>query len=288
MASAAELDAVWSAACATPAPVARLVELCGDAARAHAGLVEDRELVAAIAARAPAVDLDAYLGRVRAGDLALAVAAARGSARAIAELERAFAAVIDGACRRFAKPNQSADDLRQILRAKLFVGPRPKIADYSGQGFLENWLRVTAVRVFIDLDKRKDRAREQPAADDDVLALPEPGDLALDLVKAEYRAAVATAMHEAAAGLEPGDRHLLRQHLVGGLSIDQLGAVLGIHRATAARRIARAKEQLAADTRRRIVARLALDARELDEVIDLVMSRLDISIARLLASAGPR
>jgi RNA polymerase sigma-70 factor (ECF subfamily) len=103
-------------------------------------------------------------------------------------------------------------------------------------------------------------------------------------VKAESRDAVAAAMVDAAKQLEPGDRHLLRQHLVAGLSIDQLGAVLGIHRATAARRITRAREQLVAGTRKELARRLQLDGRELDDVIGLVMSRLDVSIAKLLAS----
>lgn len=278
-----------------PGPMAaRLAELCDEAARAHPSLAIDaRDLVAAIAARAPAEisQLATYLARCRPGDLALARAAAAGSSAAIAELERANKATIDSACRRFASPGHSADDLRQILRTRLFVaepGAAPKIADYAGQGFLENWLRVTAVRIFIDLGKRKDRAREQLASDDDVLALPEPGDLALDVIKAEYRGAVAAAMHEAAQRLDAGDRHLLRQHLIAGLSIDQLGAVLGIHRATAARRIARAREQLGADTRALVASKLSLAPAELDEVLGLVISRLDVSIATLLASGVAR
>lgn len=271
---------------------ARLVELCQEARDGYPRLpIDDGELVAAIAARAPAADeLADYLGRCRAGDLAVAVASSKGSELAISELERAHRTTIDATCRRFAGPGQTADDLKQILRTKLFVaepGKLPKIADYAGQGFLDNWLRVTAVRVFLDLQKRKDRTREAPADDDDVMALPQPGDLALDVVKAEYRAAVSAAMHDAAQLLEPGDRHLLRQHLVVGLSIDQLGAVLGIHRATAARRIARAKEQLVAETRRQLAARLRLDEAELDDVIGLVMSRLDVSIAKLLATRAP-
>ena len=297
MATADELATAFAAAwslrtsgtSADPALGPRLVELCS-AARAGCPTlaIDDVELVRAIAARAPVgADLAPYLERCRAGELAVAIAAARGSAAAISELERAHRATIEAACRRFAGPGQTADDLRQILRAKLFVaepGEQPKIADYAGQGFLENWLRVTAVRVFLDLSKRKDRVRETFAADDEVLALPQPGDLSLDVVKAEYRAAVAAAMHEAAQQLEPGDRHLLRQHLVAGLSIDRLGAVLGIHRATAARRIARAKEQLVAETRRRLAIRLGLADLELDEVIGLVMSRLDVSIGQLLAT----
>jgi RNA polymerase sigma-70 factor (ECF subfamily) len=270
----------------------RLVELCNEAHEAYPALeIDDRDLVTAIAGRSPRVagDVADYLVRCRAGDLAVAVAASRGSAIAIAELERAHRGTIEATCRRFAGPGQTVDDLKQILRTKLFVaepGKTPKIGDYAGQGFLDNWLRVTAVRVFLDLLKRKDRTREMPAEDDDVLALPQPGDLQLDVVKAEYRTAVAAAMYEGAQRLEPGDRHLLRQHLVAGLSIDQLGAVLGIHRATAARRIARAKEQLVAETRRLLAIKLKLDERELDDVIGLVMSRLDVSIGKLLATMG--
>ena len=293
---AAAFAATWAPR--NPAAIAgigpRLIELYEEARTAYPALpIDARELVAAIAARATgesSADVADYLARCRSGDLAVAVAASTGSQPAIGELERAFRTTIDAACRRFAGPGQTADDLKQILRTKLFVaapGATPKIADYGGQGFLENWLRVTAVRVFLDLAKRKDRARETPAEDDDVLALPHPGDLALDIVKAEYRAAVAAAMFEAAQGLEPGDRHLLRQHLVQGLSIDELGAVLGIHRATAARRIGRAKQQLVAETRQHLAIKLKLDERELDEVLGLVMSRLDVSIGKLLATRAP-
>ena len=266
----------------------RLAQLCDEAHKGYPSLeIDDRDLVTQIARRAPAGDVSNYLQHCHAGDLAVASQASRGSQVAIAELERAHKNTIEAACRRFAGPGQTADDLKQILRAKLFVaeaGKAPKIADYAGQGFLDNWLRVTAVRVFLDLTKRKDRTRESSAEDDDILALPNPGDLQLDVVKAEYRAAVAQAMHEGAQALEPGDRHLLRQHFVAGLSIDQLGSVLGIHRATAARRIQRAREQLVAETKKQLAIKLKLPEAELDEVLGLVMSRLDVSIAKLLAT----
>ena len=289
---AAAFAAAWSASpdgAVSPVTAAKLLELCQRAQQAHPELpIDDRELVVAIASRAPA-ELDAYLERCHPGDLVLALLASRGTPQAIAEIERLYRVTIDSTCRRFEGSGHTADDLKQILRTKLFVAEPNKLAkisDYAGQGFLENWLRVTAVRIFLDLGKRKDRAREKLAGDDDVLALPEPADLALDVIKTEYRAAVAAAMHEAAAALEPGDRHLLRQHLVAGLSIDQLGAVLGIHRATAARRIAKAREQLVAETRKVLARKLQLDPEELDEVIGLVMSRLDVSIGKLLAT-GP-
>jgi RNA polymerase sigma-70 factor (ECF subfamily) len=273
----------------------RLAELCEAARAAHPEIaVDDARLIAAIGERAPAdpAQLPAYLGRCRAGELWLALAAGSGDAWAIAAIEREHDAAIEAVCRRFATAVVGGDDLRQILRGRLYVpepGRRPKIAEYAGQGFLENWLRITAVRTFLDLGKRKDRApREDASAEDPVLALASPDDLELALVKAEYRAAVAEALREAVRLLEPGDRHLLRQHLVAGLSIDQLGAVLGIHRATAARRIARAREQLVADTRRALEVRRGLSARELDEMLALVMSGLDVSLSKLLASESQR
>jgi len=267
----------------------RLAELCAEARRAHPDLaIDDRDLVAAIASRATG-DVALYLERCHAAEFVLALAASQSTPAAIELVERTHAAMIGATCHRFAGRGHTQDDLRQILRAKLFVAEaeaRPKIVDYDGQGSLASWLRVTAVRLFIDLTRRKDRAREAAISDDtpEVIA---PADLALDAIKAEYREAVAAALVEAARRLDAGDRHLLRQHLVAGLSIDQLGSVLGVHRATAARRLARAREQLAATARELLAARLTLDDHELVEVYSLVVSKLDLSIARMLATPQP-
>jgi len=256
-------------------------------------VIDDRALVVLLAARAPGRDVLGYLARCHVVELAVAQAASLGNAAAIAAIERDHRGVLDGVCWRYAGAAHSAADLAQILREKLYVAPPgelPRIAEYSGQGHLASWLRITAVRVFLDLGRRKDRAREAPTADG-VLAMPDPGDLSLEIIKAEYRAAVGQAMRDATAQLDLADRHLLHQHFIAGLSIDQLGVALGIHRATAARRVVRAREALVADTRALLAARLKLSDDELDEVIGLVLSRLDVSIPKLLdarASNGAR
>ena len=295
MVTGPELAQAFADACPASAAVShelaeRLVELCAAAHRELpelADAIDDRALVSALAARAPegdiAGDLVGYLDRCHPGELALAQAASRGHAMAIEVLERTHRGVLDAICWRYASPGHSAADLRQILREKLYVAPpggRPKLSEYAGRGELASWLRITAVRVFLDLDKRKDRARESPTADGE-LAMPDPGDLSLEVIKAEYRAAVAEAMRDAAAGLDLAERHLLHQHFVAGLSIDELGVALGIHRATAARRVARAREALVEETRALLAARLRLSNEDLDEVIGMVLSRLDVSIPRL-------
>ncbi|HEU0035570.1 MAG TPA: sigma-70 family RNA polymerase sigma factor [Kofleriaceae bacterium] len=244
-------------------------------------------MLAALGRVAPASDdIVGFVERCRAADFALAQGAAAGTSSAIRALEARFATAIAITTRRFAGLGHSEDDLLQILRDKLLVaapGELPTIAQYNGQGSLETWLRVIATRTFIDLGRRKDRARELPAGDHLEDAL-QAGDLELELVKAEYRDAVARALRTAVTSLAPGDRHLLRQHLVGGLTIDQLAVALGIHRATAARRLARARDELAERTRSALAEALQLDDHELGEVLGLVLSKLDISMRTLLAS----
>lgn len=264
-----------------------LTDLCSQARVAHPDLgVTDRDLVEALAAHAPADHVEVFCGRCRAPELALAVAAATGSSRAITELERVHAGTLDATCRRFAGRGHGVDDLRQLLRAKLFVadaGEAPRITLYNGQGSLDSWLRVTATRLFIDLGRRKDRPREI-SEDPNELEIAEVIDLELELVKAEYRSAVTSAMVRAARELPPGERHLLRQHLAAGLTIDQLAAVLGIHRATVARRIARARDALTTRTRELVAVTLNIDDRELGELFGLVVSKIDVSLRKLLAT----
>jgi RNA polymerase sigma-70 factor (ECF subfamily) len=265
----------------------RLADICARARASHPDLsFEDRELVAALAAHCPDSGVLDYLDRCHGSELALARAAGRGDPTAIAAIEHAHHRTIEIACQRFASESHSASDLRQLLREKLFVGGSPTINDYAGQGYLDSWLRVTSMRLFLNLGKRKDRVREQPVADKAIAGLADPSDLGLELIKHEYRAAVHDALEDAARSLAPGDRVLLRQHLVAGLTIDELAVMLSIHRATAARRIAKAREQLAALTRERLAAKLELAPDAFNEVFGLVVSRLDVSVRTLLATAS--
>ena len=60
----------------------------------------------------------------------------------------------------------------------------------------------------------------------------------------------------------------------------------GVHRATVVRWLAAAREALFAGTRARMRDRLR--DTEIDEVLDLIQSRLDVSVRRLLASMESR
>jgi RNA polymerase sigma-70 factor (ECF subfamily) len=247
-----------------------------------------------VAARLADDDADAadWWDHLRAGDLYLACACARGVTAALAEFERLFGAEIARAARRFERPGLPADDLVQLLRAKLFTRPaaagggaegKPRIASYTGQGFLQNWVRVTMTRTFIDCGRWQADAPEVPIADELAATLPEPGaDPELRLLKQEHLAHFKAAFAEAVDTLEGPDRLVLRQHFVDRLTIDQIGALYHLHRATAARRLAKAREALLEAVRAALARRLGLPPERLAGVLELVASRLEVSMERLL------
>jgi RNA polymerase sigma-70 factor (ECF subfamily) len=231
---------------------------------------------------APCEPLDGF-EHLHPAELYLALGCAEGKSAAVAAFEKEYGPDIEGALRRFRSVDLVPDDLRQALLEKVLVGREgkaPKIAEYAGQGFLQNWVRITAVRTFTDLTRARQRHRESP--EEELMQLADGADLELSFLKTHYRAAFKQAFEGAVASLESGERNLLRQSVVRGLSIDQLAALYSIHRATAARRVQRAREALLEGTRAKLMSQLDIGPGELDSVMKLIHSRLDVSIHRVL------
>jgi RNA polymerase sigma-70 factor, ECF subfamily len=75
---------------------------------------------------------------------------------------------------------------------------------------------------------------------------------------------------------------LLRYSVIDGWNVDRIAELYGVHRATAARRVAAAREQLGESIRAELAARLEISTDEVDSIVRLVQSRVDVSLARLL------
>lgn len=263
-----------------------LGERLAEARGAHPDVaLSDERFVSHLGRHLAAGDLVDAIAAVRVGDLWLACACAEGDAGALAAFDATFSGELRIVRARLRKSAAEAEDFVQGCRQRLFAPPRPKIGEYSGQGDLRNWLRVTLVRMLIDHQRstRQRDAREQlvePGASQDV---PAPsGDVELDFLKRQYGAAFREAFEAAANSLEPGERNLLRQCFADGLSVDELGALYGVHRATAARRVARARARLLDATRAWLMERLGLDRAELDSVMRLIESNVHVSVQRIL------
>jgi RNA polymerase sigma-70 factor (ECF subfamily) len=223
--------------------------------------------------------------RVRAADLYLACACATRVPGAVDAFERAHLRHLAGFLARMGPSPAFVDEVRQVLREKLFVsreGAAPKVAEYDGRGALPSWVRVIALRVAIDLRRQDDLVEdpEDATSDDSATADPELG-----YVKRRYRKAFNDAFRRAAASLAAEQVELLRLHFVDGLTLDQLATKLGVHRTTVARRIAAAREAIADEARRLLRAELGASEAELESLAGVMQSQIELSLPGLLHSA---
>ena len=219
-----------------------------------------------------------------AAEVYLGTACGAGRAVAAAALDRAYIARVAEMIARKRLPPHAVDEVRQTVRERLLAGEPPYVASAVGRGALTHLVAVIATRAAIDWLRVNARARAQHAELADADDLAGTGDPARDHLRARYQGAIKKAFEAAVAELSPRERTLLRLHTVDHLSIDDIAALYGIHRATAARHIERARAQIATVTRKLLSHTTELRGAELREVAALMTSQLDLSLSRVLAS----
>jgi RNA polymerase sigma-70 factor (ECF subfamily) len=233
-------------------------------------------------------DLAQAIGELQLVDLYLACACARGLAAALALFETHVMAKLNAPLQRLKLGDAGLADLKQQLRVMLFVptgGAPPKIAQYSGRAPLASWVQVVATRAALRMKRGEQRLAI--GEDEPLLDLPAPGDAPeVSYLKQRYQGPFRDAFLQALAALEPRDRTLLRQSFIDGLSIDELGRLYSVHRATASRWVVAARRALLSATRARLMERIQVSEPECDHIMGLVRSRLDVTLRGLMATKG--
>lgn len=154
---------------------------------------------------------------------------------------------------------------------------------YAGRGELKGWLCVCAVHQagrLLKRDRREVQLEEAPAV---LLPSPQAG-AEQTLLTGELKDLFETAFREAVCALTSRERNLLRYHFLSGLSIDQIGMLHRVHRATAARWLIQARERLAKETYTRFLAAAPMHVQSLSDVVQLVRSQITANLASLLKS----
>jgi RNA polymerase sigma-70 factor (ECF subfamily) len=254
--------------------------LYAEAAAAWPGVSVERDVF--VAAYEAKVGDDEPLPPAGAAELYLALACARGDNAAIAAFDREFLAVVPVALAAMKLPAATVDDVRATVRDKLLLaepGAQPRVIEYAGRGRLKGLVQVTATRTAIDRIRHEAKEAELPAKE-----FAGPGNLELSLIKAQYREAFVAGFTRAVAAASRRDRNLLRLHFLGGVTLEQLAQMYGVHRATVVRWLAAAREAVFGATREHVAETIGAPADELDEMFDLVRSRVELSVERLLAS----
>ncbi len=218
---------------------------------------------------------DALMTR-HSDDLYLALACGRGDAVALRTFERECGPTIDEALSRVS--NEVRADARQALLERLFVGESPKILAFAGLGSLRGWVRVTAARVALNTATRVPLKLEPQAA----TQVPS-GEL--DYLKGLYGAQFRALFPSAVKALSSRERNLLRYRFLDGLTVDDIGTIYGVHRATAARQVAKAQDELLRVLTESFKAQLRVDSAELEGLFALVRSQFDVSLRQLLVSS---
>lgn len=215
-------------------------------------------------------------------DLYLACACSQGIPLALEALDAKLSSSVARSIARACSSPAAVDEVLQELRFAILVGKDgrpPKIATYAGTARLSTWLTTAALRIATRTRRREAaKHRTDPLAD----AVVGSTDAEIELVKERHRADVEEAITRALRDLEPGQRALLRLHLVEGVTLERVAHMYKVSRATVARRIADARETVLSSTRRQLRERLGLDEPELDSVLRQVRSRLDLRVSALL------
>lgn len=226
--------------------------------------------------------------RIQAEDLYLACACLERSEGALQTFEQRFRGVVRAATRRLAPETLSADDVMQQLAERLFLGGDarpPALESYSGTGSLEGWLRMTAVRLLLSL--RRAHASPEVAEEGELLALPDAQTSPeLQVIRQQYRDEFRSAFELAMSHLEPKERSVLREQVLFRMTLEQIAALHQVGRATVARWLSSARHRLLVETRENLAERLGANRTEVESLIEVLHSQLDLSIERLLASKG--
>jgi RNA polymerase sigma-70 factor (ECF subfamily) len=255
---------------------------------------------------AAAGEIDRFVDGLHADDLCLVIACERGDESAWAELFEGYGATVRSAARAASSNEDMAEDLAQSIWAELHGlkarddgRPAGKLGYYSGAGSLGGWLRAVVGQLAIDRHRRESRlVQPEEDADLDRLAhgveaeseafgglhsLPNPEeDLASKLATADVEKAFA----EAISRLASEDRLLMKLYYFDGLRLREAGAVLGVHEATASRRLTRIHKDVREHVESILIKEHNWTRAEASRSLGEIASRLELEVEPLLAASG--
>ena len=196
-----------------------------------------------------ALSFEAFAGAVaehepvaeHATEFYLATACRLGVDGAPEHLLQRYGPAINAALGRMALPSGQREDAKARACEIVLVGEGsgPAIGRYRGRGSLAGWLKVATVRaahrVLRGQVARTDSLEDSRGAVMTAVWSPQERALLDDEGAALFR----ETLREVLQGLDAEQRTMLRVHYGNRMSIDALAEMWGVHRATAARRIAR-------------------------------------------------
>ena len=245
-----------------------------------------------------------FIDKLQADDLCLIVACEQGNQKAWGDLVERFSATVRSAARSASSNEEGAEDLAQSIWAELHGlrvredgKPAGKLAYYSGRGSLAGWLRAVVAQLAVDQHRKQSRL-VQTEEDSDFDRIIQHGEeeskwsghggvvnpeleLSKKLAGAQMQKALATSIKQ----LSAEDRLLVKLYYFDGLRLREAGAVLGVHEATASRRLTRVHGELRQQVEGILVSQ-GWTKPETERAFSEVALHLEAEIEPLLATEG--
>ncbi|MEM6559407.1 MAG: ECF-type sigma factor [Myxococcota bacterium] len=255
-------------------------------ARAWPRLKCSRSEMAACIAWAEIQDADS----ANAAGLYLAGAVVAGRAEALSSFETTHLETQRPRLAQIGLNDDDIDEVLQTVRTQLLM-PRagaaaPRLAELAGRGNLYALVRVVTIRAALNYRRSQGRRRRNEDVAAAELLSPAHRSVLRDVMSAEAVTLLRDAIEAAIAGLNAQQRTLLRLNVSHGMSIDEIGRIYNVHRATAARWLGSARDAIENDVKARLRTIRGHSTTHLNELFELASSQLQISFHRLLATAN--
>jgi RNA polymerase sigma-70 factor (ECF subfamily) len=254
---------------------------------------------------APAQDIKEFIDKLQADDLCLIIACEQGNQDAWSELLERFSATVRSAARSASSNEEAAEDLAQSIWAELHGlrvredgRPAGKLAYYSGCGSLAGWLRAVVAQLAVDQHRKQSRlVQTEEDADFDRMiqhgqednnwpghsgALNPEVEIANRQAGTEMQKALARSIQS----LSAEDRLLVKLYYFDGLRLRAAGAVLGVHEATASRRLTRIHADLGQQVENILIEEKGWSKSETIQAFSDIALHFEAAIEPMLANEG--
>jgi len=257
-----------------------LVKVIHDGRSAWPGVdVEPEAFLRHLAERVPSdLSLKEGIETMHTQDLYLACGCLLKNTRAMALFDSSFIARISGRT-----AGERADgELAQVFRVRMLLGADgqpPKIASYVGRGPLSAWVRVSAARMAVDLQRNAQDPPVDPAWAVRGVAL----DPELLMVKERYGEEFGKALEAAFLRLTTRIRTILQLYFLEGVGAAQIAQSYGTSTRTVQRWIVSAQNGIVDEVRAAMTKRYQLSNSQLDSLFGAVETEMVAALRRVFA-----
>ena len=249
-----------------------------------------------------AAEINKFIDEMQADDLCLIIACERGDESAWNDLVERFTTTVRSAARSASANEDAAEDLAQSIWAELYGlrvrddGQRAsKLAYYSGRGSLAGWLRAVVAQLSVDTYRKQSKlvqteedadldrlARDARVSETQSFAVSGVSNPEQSLSNRFAESDLQEALSKAIAELAAEDRLLVKLYYFDNLRLREAGAVLGVHEATASRRLTRIHTDLRKRVSQILMAERGWTAVETERSFAEVAQHLDTDLEALI------